>query len=124
MGTRPRRRALTELYQASVEAYQESVSERRELAARWRGRDEVSPLDEIEVLATDIGGYVSQLIHAGAIASPQEALRRLREFTIQDVPSIAALSQDGAGSYPQLRQYLRLLEQLRREAIAYLEEET
>lgn len=113
--------SLAALYQASVAAYQASAPERRRLAAEWRDRDEVSPLDDLEVLATDLSGYMSQLIHTGTITSPG-ALQHLRALAILKHPSIAQLARSSAAEYPHLMRYLELLEQLRREGIVQLEE--
>jgi hypothetical protein len=122
MDTEARQR-LSALYQESFIAYRATAAEQREVAAQWPHRDEFSPDVAIEVLAVDIGGYVSQLIHSGTVVQPrQQAIQDLRRFKILDDPSVAWLyHQDRAEAYPHLKRYVELLERLRREALALLE---
>lgn len=93
------------------------------MAAQWPHPDEYSPDVAIEVLAVDIGGYVSQLIDSNTVVQgPQKAIQDLRRYKVLDDPSVAWLyHQDRTGAYPKMKRYVELLERLRREALAALE---
>ncbi|MDC0667129.1 hypothetical protein [Nannocystis radixulma] len=118
-----RRKKLAELYATSFVLYRASAGDQSDVFYRWadRAEDEPDPHGFMELLATDIGGYVSTLIDDGEVDEPVNALEHLRRMPVLEHPEIAPFCRDHGAEYPDLVRYMEMLETCRREAMAILE---
>ncbi|MDC0667127.1 hypothetical protein [Nannocystis radixulma] len=115
-----RRKRLAELDAAADELYQASQGDQNRISQIWWEREDAHPLDHVEVLSADIGGYVSRIIRGGEFTSIGEAIRHLRKLVVLDDPTLRTFFESHSGEFPDLLRYLRLLEEIRGEAIAIL----
>jgi hypothetical protein len=121
-----RRKLLARLYHRSFVLYRASERDRGRVHQRRWGPgfvadDDDDPLGVMELLATDVGGYVSSLADRGAVRSPEEALRHLQRMPVLDDPTLQRFARDHGAEHPNMMRYLRMLERCRREAMALLE---
>ncbi|MCY1069786.1 hypothetical protein OV090_33910 [Nannocystis sp. RBIL2] len=117
-----KRKQLEELYETSFALYQASGPDRGRVHAIWWERDDDDdPLGVMELLATDIGGYVSRLVDRRKFDDLEEAIPHLRRMVVLDDPTLQRFGREHAGEYPDLMRYLQILETIRCEAIAILE---
>lgn len=116
-----RRKRLAELDAAASELYRVSQADQGRIDKIWWERDDPHPMDDVEVLTADIGGYVSRIVDNGEFESIGAAIQQLRELVVLEDTTIKAFLQSHAGEFPDLMRYLEMLEKIRREAIAILE---
>jgi hypothetical protein len=118
-----KRKQLEELYETSFALYQASGPDRgRAHAVWWERRDaDDDPLGVMELLATDIGGYVSRIVDRLEFEDLEQAIPHLRRMVVLDDPTLQRFSREHAGEYPDLMGYLQILETCRCEALALLE---
>ncbi|WAS97406.1 hypothetical protein [Nannocystis punicea] len=120
-----RHKLLARLYHRSFVLYRASGRDRGRLHQRQWARgfvadDDDDPLGTMELLAVDVGGYVSTLAEGGMVRAPAEALRHLRRLPVVEDPELQRFARDHGAEYPNMMRYLRMLERCRREAMALL----
>ncbi|MCY1007690.1 hypothetical protein OV079_19470 [Nannocystis pusilla] len=117
-----KRKQLEELYETSFALYQASGPDRGRVHAIWWERDDDDdPLGVMELLATDIGGYVSRLVGRRKFDDLEQAIPHLRRMVVLDDPTLQRFGREHAAEYPDLMRYLQILETCRCEALAILE---
>ncbi|MCY1069784.1 hypothetical protein OV090_33900 [Nannocystis sp. RBIL2] len=121
MSDEERRRSLAALDAAAGAAYRASTAEQGRISQIWRERDDPHPLDVVEVLTADIGGYVSKILRGGQFESIVAALEHLRRMAVFEDPILREFCDAHAGAYPALMRYLETLEAVRLEAMAIFE---
>ncbi|UKO97409.1 hypothetical protein [Nostoc sp. UHCC 0870] len=101
--------------------YQNSKSERQAIAHQLPvSETEFTLLEEIELLTTDIRGYASQIKARGYIENTQQAIKKLKQKRVFDVPSISQLYLHNSHEYENIKSYLRMLDYLRLLILEYL----
>jgi hypothetical protein len=114
---------LRELYDRSFELYQASGPDRGRAHAVWWARRDADddPLGVMELLATDIGGYVARIVDRRKFDDLEQAIPHLRRMVVLDDPTLQRFGREHAGEYPAIMAYLQILETCRCEALAILE---
>ncbi|MCY1069785.1 hypothetical protein OV090_33905 [Nannocystis sp. RBIL2] len=117
-----KRKLLEVLYEVSFKLYRASGPDRGRAHAVWweRRDDDDDPLGVMELLATDIGGYVSRIVDRLEFDDLEEAIPHLRRMVVLDDPTLQRFSREHAGEYPDIMAYLQMLEAVRLEALAIL----
>ncbi|WP_434416763.1 hypothetical protein [Nannocystis pusilla] len=118
-----KRKLLEVLYAVSFELYRASGPDRGRTHAFWWARrdDDDDPLGVMELLATDIGGYVSRIVERRKFEDLDEAIAGLQRMVVLDNPTLWRFGREHAGEYPDIMRYLQSLETCRCEALAILE---
>ena len=115
------RNYISHLLEQLTVDYQNTKLERKQIADRFPvSEEEFSVLEEIELLTVDIRGYASQIQARGWIEKEQEAINRLQNIGVFDVPAIAEFYFTTKVDYQQIKAYLRMLDYLRLVMIEYL----
>jgi hypothetical protein len=124
------KRCIKDLLVQMTTDYQQTQSERREVAVAFPATDEnFSIIEELELITTDLRGYASQLQFrdwiedsATAIDSPEERLRqRLQSLRLFSIPHIAQFYFENSQDYPKLKEYMRQLDYIRLLLLEYLQ---
>lgn len=115
------RKTLAALDAAAGAAYRASKTDQARISQIWRERDDPHPLDDVEVLTADIGGYVSKILRGGKFESTGVVLEHLRRMAVLEDPILREFCDAHAASYPDLMRYLEALEAVRVQAIAILD---
>jgi hypothetical protein len=123
MSDEEKRKTLAALDAAAGAAYRASTAEQGRISQSWHERDDPLPLDDVEVLTADIGGYVSKILRGGQFESIEAALEHLRRMAVFEDPTLREFCDAHAGAYPALMRYLETLEAVRLAAMAILVDE-
>ena len=119
------RRCISDLFTQMTADYQQAQRERRELAAALPTTDEAfSFLEELELLASDLRGYASQMQVRGWIENKPVAITHLQTLRLFSIPAIAQFYFDTDQHYPKLKEYVRRLDYLRLLLLEYLQAHT
>jgi hypothetical protein len=116
------KRCISDLFAQMTTDYQQTRSERREVAVAFPPSDEAfSAIEELELLTADLRGYASQLQVRDWIENPAAAIDRLQSLRIFSIPSIAQLYFENSQDYPKLKEYVRQLDYIRLLLLEYLQ---
>lgn len=81
--------------------------------------------DRLELLSTDILGYVSQIASRGyTIQSPSSVIAHLHQLNLFEIDSIINWYSSDIDNYPQIKQYFELLDYVRLLTLEYIEQST
>lgn len=79
--------------------------------------------DRLELLSTDILGYVSQIASRGyTIQSVDEVIRHLHKLNIFEIDCIIDWYNAEGNNYPKIKQYFELLDYVRLLTLEYVEQ--
>lgn len=84
--------------------------------------EELSIVEEIELLTTDLRGYASQIKIKGSINHKTKAFDFLKSTQIFEIPSLAELYFSERATLPFTKQYLQKLDYLKFLLIDWLEQ--
>jgi hypothetical protein len=116
------KRFISDLFAQMTTDYQQTRSERKEVAAAFPPSDETfSVIEELELLTTDLRGYASQLQVRDWIENPAAAIDRLQTMRLFSIPSIAQFYFENSRDYPKLKEYVRQLDYIRLLLLEYLQ---
>lgn len=97
------------------------TEEKKQLAVNfYSSEDDFNLLEEIELLTTDIRGYACQIKAQDSINSEEIALSKLQKMRIFNLPNIGEFYFNNQLNFPQLKNYLQMLDYLRLLIIEYL----
>jgi hypothetical protein len=101
--------------------YKNSKAERQEIVVEFPGdEDDFLLLEEIELLTVNIRGYASQIQLTGKIENKMQALENLQAMRVFNIPVIASFYFGTDGKYPQMKDYIRMLDYLRLLILEYI----
>lgn len=104
--------------------YQNTKSERKEIAQSYLGsEEEFSFLEELELVTVSIRGYASQILASPGIEHREEAIANLNQLRVFDRSAIAQFYDEMRSGYLQVRSYIRMLDYLRLLVLEYLQME-
>jgi hypothetical protein len=116
------KRCIKDLLTQMTTDYQQTQSERREVAAAFPpSDDDFSIIEELELLTTDLRGYASQLQFRDWIEDPATAIDRLQTLRLFSIPLIAQFYFENSQDYPKLKEYMRQLDYIRLLLLEYLQ---
>lgn len=116
---------IIQLLEQLIIDYQNCSQEREKIAVDFLpGEDEFSLPEEMELLTTDIRGYASQIKAQGYINNRLNALKKLQEKRIFNIPIIAKFYFNNQLNFPLTKNYLRMLDYLRLLILEYLNTES
>ncbi|MEC4817032.1 MAG: hypothetical protein SAK29_27750 [Scytonema sp. PMC 1069.18] len=116
------KRNIVQLLAQLLDAYQNTHSERKEIATCFPPEDEeFSLIEEMELLTVNLRGYASQLQATGQIASKARAIEQLQMMRVLNVPTIANLYFGNNEKYALIKNYIRMLDYLRLLLLEYLQ---
>ena len=111
------------LAQLNVED-QKTKSERKEIAHSYLGtEEELSFLEEIELVTVSIRGYASQIEDRAGVENREQAIANLHQLRVFDRSAIAEFYAETRSGYLQMRSYIRMLDYLRLLVLEYLQME-
>jgi hypothetical protein len=117
-----KRNYIIQLLEQLTIDYRNTKQERQEIAAlSSSSEDEFTVLEEIELLTIDIRGYACQIQTQGQINNKQQAIDKLQNMRIFDIPVIARFYFANPQAYRQMKAYLQMLDYLRLLIIEYLQ---
>ncbi|MBD2199116.1 hypothetical protein H6G08_25640 [Calothrix anomala FACHB-343] len=99
--------------------YKNTRDERRQIAI-WEESQDFSILGEIEIFATDIEGYASQVIANDDLGQYQEMIQKLTKMHIFDIAYFADWYFAEKSQFPQIKLYIEKLNYLRLLVIEYI----
>jgi hypothetical protein len=104
--------------------YQNTKSERQEIAQNYLGsEEEFSFLEELELVTVSIRGYSSQIDTSEGVEHREEAIADLHQLRVFDRFAIAQFYDEMRSGYLQMRSYIRMLDYLRLLVLEYLQME-
>ena len=104
--------------------YQNTKSDRKEIAQKYLGsEEEFSFLEELELVTVSICGYASQIETSGGVEIREEAIANLHQLWVFDRSAIAQFYDETRSGYLQMRSYIRMLDYLRLLVLEYLQME-
>jgi hypothetical protein len=104
--------------------YQNTKSERKEIAQNYLGsEEEFSFLEELELVTVSIRGYASQIETSAGVENREEAIANLHQLRVFDRSAIAQFYDETRSGYLQMRSYIRMLDYLRLLVLEYLQME-
>lgn len=117
----PIRRCISDVLTQLTDDYQQAQPERRALAAVLPAtNDDFSPLEELELLTTDLRGYAHQIHLRGWLENESAAIEHLQTLSLFRLSTLAQLYFDTQQPYPRLKAYMRQLDYLRLLILEYL----
>jgi hypothetical protein len=118
------KRCIKDLLVQMTTDYQQTQSERREVAAAFPLSDEnFSIIEELDLITTDLRGYASQLQFRDWIEDSATAIDRLQAMRLFSIPHIAQFYFENSQDYPKLKEYMRQLDYVRLLLLEYLQSE-
>lgn len=97
------------------------TEEKKQLAVNFSSsEDDFNLLEEIELLTTDIRGYACQIKAQDSINSEEIALSKLQKMRFFNLPNIGEFYFNNQLNFPQVKNYLQMLDYLRLLIIEYL----
>jgi hypothetical protein len=116
------KRCIKDLLVQITTDYQQTQSERREVAVAFPATDEnFSIIEELELITTDLRGYASQLQFRDWIEDSATAIDRLQSLRLFSIPHIAQFYFENSQDYPKLKEYMRQLDYIRLLLLEYLQ---
>lgn len=116
------RNYIIQLLEQLSQDYRNTKQERKEIAVlASTSEEEFTLLEEIELLTVDIRGYASQIQTRGSIENQQQAIEKLQNLRVFDIPVIAQFYFANPQPYRQIKAYLQMLDYLRLLMIEYLQ---
>lgn len=104
--------------------YQNTKSERKEIAQNYLGsEEEFSFLEELELVTVSIRGYASQIETSAGVEHREKAIADLHHLRVFDRSAIAQFYDEMRSGYLQMRSYIRMLDYLRLLVLEYLQME-
>jgi hypothetical protein len=104
--------------------YQNTKSERKEIAQNYLGsEEEFSFLEELELVTVSIRGYASQIETSAGVENREEAIANLHQLRVFDRSAITQFYDETRSGYLQMRSYIRMLDYLRLLVLEYLQME-
>jgi hypothetical protein len=123
--TKQLKRCIKDLLIQMTTDYQQTQSERREVAAAFPLSDEnFSIIEELDLITTDLRGYASQLQFRDWIEDSATAIDRLQAMRLFSIPHIAQFYFENSQDYPKLKEYMRQLDYIRLLLLEYLQSES
>lgn len=102
--------------------YQNTKSERKEIAQSYLGSEEdFSFLEELELVTVSIRGYARQIEERAEVENREQAIAELHQLRVFDRSAIAQFYDETRSSYLQMRAYIRMLDYLRLLVLEYLQ---
>lgn len=115
------RKHITRLFDNLINSYQNTKEERKHLAVTSIESEEFTVVEEVELLTVDIRGYASQIKTSAYVNKPEEAVNRLQNMRVFDVPCIAEWYFESSQDYLQMKFYIEMLDYLRLLVLEYIE---
>jgi hypothetical protein len=92
--------------------YRSMKAERRSLA-EWEETQDISILGILELFSGDVQGYVEQINISASRSNAVAILQHLRQLNVLEIDYFADWYFANLTRYPQIRQYIELLDHLR-----------
>jgi hypothetical protein len=113
------RSQVTQLLNQLTVDYQNTKSERKQIAEYYPGSDQAfSLLEELELLTVDICGYAAH-VQTARPQDWQQTIAQLQTLRVFDRPVIAQFYAENSSHYPQIQAYIRTLDYLRLLVLEY-----
>ncbi|MBD2695102.1 hypothetical protein [Anabaena catenula] len=113
---------IAQLLSQLTNAYQNTRSERKEIATQFPPEnEEFSLLEEIELLTVNLRGYASQIAATGQIVNKEQVISQLQAMRVFSVSAIGKFYFNSNGKYEQMKDYIRMLDYLRLLLLEYLQ---
>ncbi|MBD2518450.1 hypothetical protein H6G93_26460 [Nostoc sp. FACHB-973] len=113
---------IIQLLEQLSQDYRNTKQERKEIATLYlTSEEDFSLLEEIEILTVDIRGYASQIQIRSWIENKQQAIDKLQNLRVFEIPVIAEFYFANPQAYSQIKAYLQMLDYLRLLIIEYLQ---
>jgi hypothetical protein len=110
---------IAQVLQQLLRDYKNTREERRQIAI-WEESQDFSILGEIEIFATDIEGYASQVIANDELEKYQDIIKKLTKLNIFDIAYFADWYFSEENQFPQVKLYIEKLNYLRLLIIEYI----
>lgn len=105
---------MEKLLEVRTSQYRDAEDERQDLFENETEANDDFPIwAEIEVFASDMLGYASQIASKGYVSSPQETIERLRKFSLFNKPNFRSWYLSDENPYPKLKTLARTLDYIR-----------
>ncbi|WP_016952240.1 hypothetical protein [Anabaena sp. PCC 7108] len=116
------KRNITQLLSQLTNLYQNTRSERKEIATQFPPEEEeFSLLEEIELLTVNLRGYASQIAATGEIINKEQVISQLQAMRVFSVYPIGNFYFKSNGRYERTKNYIRMLDYLRLLLLEYLQ---
>jgi hypothetical protein len=116
------KRNIAQLLPQLTNAYQNTRSERKEIATQFPPEnEEFSLLEEIELLTVNLRGYASQIAATGQIVNKEQVISQLQAMRVFSITQIGKFYFNSNGKYEQMKDYIRVLDYLRLLLLEYLQ---
>ncbi|WP_071191920.1 hypothetical protein [Trichormus sp. NMC-1] len=116
------KRNIAQLLSQLTNAYQNTRSERKEIATKFPPEnEEFSLLEEIELLTVNLRGYASQIAATGQIVNKEQVISQLQAMRVFSINQIGEFYFNSNGKYEQMKDYIRMLDYLRLLLLEYLQ---
>ncbi|TAF16919.1 MAG: hypothetical protein EAZ76_06510 [Nostocales cyanobacterium] len=116
------KRNIAQLLSQLTNAYQNTRSERKEIATQFPPEnEEFSLLEEIELLTVNLRGYASQIAATGDIVNKEQVISQLQAMRVFSITQIGKFYFNSNGKYEQMKDYIRVLDYLRLLLLEYLQ---
>ena len=117
------RQRFSELKQRLLLQEQQLKEERHQIWLREKkSTQEYTVWERLEMLSTDILGYVSQIASKGYTRQqPNEVIKHLHNLSVFEIDCIANWYSTEANDYPKTKQYFELLDYIRLLTLEYIE---
>jgi hypothetical protein len=113
---------ISQLLSQLTNTYQNTRSERKEIATQFSPEnEEFSLLEEIELLTVNLRGYASQVTATGQILNKEQVISQLQGMRVFSVTSIGKFYFSSNDKYEQMKNYIRMLDYLRLLLLEYLQ---
>lgn len=113
---------IVQLLEELSQDYRNTKQERKEITTLYlTSEEDFSLLEEIELLTVDIRGYAGQIQIRGWIENKQQAIDKLQNLRVFEIPVIAKFYFANPKAYRQIKAYLQMLDYLRLLIIEYLQ---
>jgi hypothetical protein len=109
------RQRLTELKRRLLQLEKELKDERHQLWLEEKNQNSEDQVwERLEIISSDILGYMSQVILKGATRqSAREVVEHLHKLSIFEVSCIVSWYETSASNYPKIKEYFELLDYVR-----------
>ncbi|MBD2569367.1 hypothetical protein [Anabaena lutea] len=116
------KRNIAQLLSQLTNIYQNTRSERKEIATQFPPEnEEFSLLEEIELLTVNLRGYASQIAATGDIVNKEQVISQLQAMRVFSITQIGKFYFNNNGKYEQMKDYIRTLDYLRLLLLEYLQ---
>lgn len=115
------RKHISRLFDNLITYYQNTKERRKHLAVNSIKSEGFTVVEEVELLTVDIRGYASQIKTSAYVNKPEEAVNRLQNLRVFDVPCIAEWYFESSQEYLQMKFYIEMLDYLCLLVLEYIE---